>query len=195
MKLEQLLERLASAQTCEHKIAWRSAKELVLEAPQDINLYPLRKAVGSLPLDKLLMGTESERDKRRLKATLDRTLKDAQAILDRWAVYSRKGKEHTLNSALLLIPEDAPPAVVLDATASQSELWEVLGDRANIRPVPQDARSYANVTLHVCRWNGMGKHKMRRRLTNASPASSRTLKKGLDQIGRCFSALIRALNT
>lgn len=81
-------------------------------------------------------------------------------MLDRWAVYSRKGKEHTLNSALLLIPENAPPAVVLDATASQSELWEVLGERARIQPVPQDARSYANVTLHVCRWNGMGKHRM-----------------------------------
>lgn len=160
IKLETLLEGLASSVSSEHKIAWGSGIMSELEAPNDIDLYPLSVALQSLRLDELVIGKESSQDRNRLRGIMVSTLRDAQAILDRWAVYSRKGKEHTLNSALLLIPEDAPPAVVLDATASQSELWEVLGDRANVRPVPQDARSYANVTLHVCRWNGMGKHKM-----------------------------------
>jgi hypothetical protein len=160
IKLETLLEGFASSVSSKHKIAWGPEIDSEIEAPREIDLYPLRVALRSLRLDQLVIGKDSSQDRDRLMGIIDRTFKDAQAVLDRWAVYSRKGKEHTLNSALLLIPEDAPPAVVLDATASQSELWEILGDRANVRPVPQDARSYANVTLHVCRWDGMGKHKM-----------------------------------
>lgn len=159
-KLQTLLERLASSATNEHKVVWVSDAATELDAPLDVDLYALRQAVRLLPLDRLLIGKESSRDRGHLRNIIDKTFKDAQAILERWTVYSRNGREHTLNSALLLIPDDAPAAVVLDATASQSELWEILGDRANVRPVPQDARNYSNVTLHVCRWNGVGKGKM-----------------------------------
>jgi hypothetical protein len=69
----------------------------------------------------------------------------------------------------------------LDATASQSELWEVLGERARIQPVPQDARSYANVTLHVCRWNGMGKHRM---IKEADKRFARLIKNLEERLGQ-----------
>jgi hypothetical protein len=152
--LERLLFDMSDGAHHRDKLIWATP-------PKQIDLGPLRVAMSKLPLDKAFMGKESDSDRKRLRSVIDNHLRDAQAILDRWAVYSKKGTLHTLNSALLLIPDDAPPAVVLDATASQSELWEILGDRARIAVTPADARNYRNVTLHVCRAKGMGKHKMR----------------------------------
>ena len=87
---------------------------------------------------------------------MDMNLKSIQAICSRHAWYSRKGKFDTLNSSRLLLPEPFPVHVVaLDATAGQEVTWELLGkDRVVRPPTPKDARSYANVTLHVSRVKG-----------------------------------------
>jgi hypothetical protein len=80
-----------------------------------IDLDHSAKAVGSLPLDGFVLHKGSDANRRRVKVSIDDTLKDAQALFDGWAMYSRKAKQRTMNNSLLLIPETAPPAVVLDA--------------------------------------------------------------------------------
>ena len=51
---------------------------------------------------------------------------------------------------------------MLDATAKQNFLWTLLGSRALLVPIPQGARSYGNVSLHIARSScGLGKGKMR----------------------------------
>jgi hypothetical protein len=96
-------------------------------------------------------------------ARMDMNLKSVQAICSRHAWYSRKGKFDTLNSSRLLLPEPFPVHVVaLDAPAGQEVTWELLGKDRVVQPAtPRDARSYANVTLHVSRVKGsLGKTRM-----------------------------------
>ena len=79
----------------------------------------------------------------------------------RWAYYSQKGRDGTLNSSRLLIPDDLPGPVVLDATATQNFLWTLLEQRAEIASIPQGARNYAQVTLRVAQVpGGLGKGAM-----------------------------------
>ena len=80
--------------------------------------------------------------------------------MELWGYYVKKGDHHTFNVSVLALPEKLPGPVVLDATATQNFIWELLEDRALIEPVPTGARSYRNVTIYVARANGLGKGKM-----------------------------------
>lgn len=79
-----------------------------------------------------------------------------------WSYFAKAGDHVTFNSARFMVPrEDIPGPVVLDATASQDFVYELLGKQAVIVPAARGARSYANVTLHVARTSaGLGKGKM-----------------------------------
>lgn len=93
---------------------------------------------------------------------VDKTVSGAEAIMSRCAYYAKVGVDHSCNWARLLIPVDLPSTVVLDATATQQVLWELLGDRAVIVPIPPGARCYERVRLHVARTAaGIGKTKMK----------------------------------
>jgi hypothetical protein len=89
---------------------------------------------------------------------LDANLKSVQAICGRWAWYARSGKYDTLNASRLIVPEPFPLNVVcLDATARQEVLWKLLGKENVVRPkLPENVRSYAQVTLNVARVSGGG---------------------------------------
>jgi hypothetical protein len=97
-----------------------------------------------------------------MSAQLDRDLKSVQSIVTRWGWYSRKGKQDTLNSSRLLLPEPFPVNVVaLDATARQEILWEMLGrDRVERPASPKGVRDYSSVKLYVSRARGLGKGEM-----------------------------------
>ena len=131
-----------------------------LSFPKAYAMGPLREAMASIRYDLKALRKASPYDRQRIAANVDRTLKNCEAIMARWAYYYRKGEDHTFNSSLLLIPPGLPGPVILDATASQNFLWKLLGSRAEIADVPPGTRTYANVTIHVARGSGLGKTKM-----------------------------------
>jgi hypothetical protein len=142
------------------RIAWRGPHDAPFEAAQAYPMGPLREAMGGIRYDLKAVHKDSPFDRLRVAARVDRTLKDCEAIMARWAHYYRKGTDDTFNSSQLLIPPGLPGPVVLDATASQNFLWGLLGSRAEVAEVPAGTRTYANVTIHVARGSGLGKTKM-----------------------------------
>jgi len=116
--------------------------------------------MASLRYDHIALHKESPLDRKRIAGIVDKTLGDTESILVKFAWYAKKGDHNSLNAANLLIPPDLPSPVVLDATAKQNFLWELLEDKADIKPIPSNTRSYRNVTLHVARAKGVGKNAM-----------------------------------
>lgn len=143
------------------KVVWRGVQDGRTVFPNSLSMAPLRKAMAAIRYDHKVLRKESPLDRKRIAAVVDATLKNCESIMARWAYYYRKGQEDTFNSSQLLIPPGLPGPVVLDATASQNFLWELLGSRAEIANVPEGTRVYGNVTLHVARASGLGKTRMK----------------------------------
>ncbi|MBI1619673.1 hypothetical protein [Aquamicrobium zhengzhouense] len=180
------LERLVT--TLDYMEFAGRAKEGMLwkERPADEEIYwPRSMSMGSLieeirrlPLDLDILHRSDPRERLCLCEQFVNTLQSCDRILCGWAYYRRSGDWRTLNHAELLIPVDLPGPVVLDATASQNMLWELLGDLVE-RPVfPSRARSYRNVRLHVAYARGLGKESME--------------KKGKERLPRLFAHLERS---
>jgi hypothetical protein len=75
-----------------------------------------------------------------------------------FAYYFKSGEQHSINSATYLLPPELPGAVILDATANNDVLYQMLQGRVYIAPIPPNVRDYGNVTLHVARTgSGLGK--------------------------------------
>jgi hypothetical protein len=142
------------------RIVWRGGAESRVRFPGAHAMGALREELADRRYDLSVLHKDSARDRQRIAENVDRTLKDCEAIMARWAYYSRMGNDDTFNSSQLLIPRGLPGPVILDATASQNFLWKLLGPRAEIADVPPNTRSYANVTVHVARGSGLGKTKM-----------------------------------
>lgn len=124
---------------------------------------------------------------------LDQTLAAAEAVLDRWAYFTLKGKLPTLNSSALLVPLDAPGPVVLDATAREDFIYELMGDRAVIIPTPPGVRDYSSVTLHVARITGIGKGTMVERAKTRFPRLIEDLTKRLTPDRSVFFCVHKAV--
>ncbi|BBZ94527.1 hypothetical protein ACMA5K_27155 [Bradyrhizobium diazoefficiens] len=139
------------------KLMWRDggASEVLNAAPAAMK--PLREAMRKVKYDRRIREGNT---KRNIAKLVEDTLASVQALADRWAYYTRIGKDHSLNSSTLTVSYAVPGAVVLDATASQNFLWELFQGRAQIEPVCAGARNYRNVTLHVARAKGVGKTTM-----------------------------------
>lgn len=129
-------------------------------AEVNTDMHHLRAAMRATPYDRVTIGQENGSHRKRIAERVDRTLEGAQSVLERWAFYARSGAEHSVNSAALLVPDSVPGAVVLDATAKQNFLWELLPNRAEIVPVRSGARTYRTVNLHIARARGIGKASM-----------------------------------
>ena len=142
------------------RIVWRGVRDERINHLATPPMRPLREAMLAIRYDIVGLRKDSLHDRQRIAANVDRTLKDCEAILARWAYYYRKGNDDTFNSSQLLIPPGLPGPVVLDATASQNFLWKLLGSRAEIAEIPDGTRTYSNVTIHVARGSGLGKTKM-----------------------------------
>lgn len=142
------------------RVVWRGVLDNRIQFPDCLNMAPLRAAMSDLRYDQIVLRKESVLDRQRIADIVDRTLKNVESVMSKWSYYAKKGKEHSFNSSQLLIPDDLPAPVVLDATANQNFLWELLEDRADIKPIPSKTRSYQNVTLHIARATGVGKTAM-----------------------------------
>ena len=143
------------------RMAWKDAEDIQAGFPGECAMGTLREAMAGLLYDNIALGKSSIADRNKIAKRVDDTLRDCEAVLKRWAYYHRKGRDTTLNSSQLLIPPDFPGAVVLDATATQNFLWQLLGDRAEIVPIPKGTRNYRYVNFHVARADGLGKGKMK----------------------------------
>ncbi|NSL72448.1 hypothetical protein C6Y62_11575 [Hyphomicrobium sulfonivorans] len=164
-KIREMMEKIAifhaePANSITAQIVWREGYDDYRKNPAAYDMGALRDAMASIRYDLITLQKDSLYDRQRIAAKVDRTLKDCEAIMRRWAYYYRKGKDDTFNSSQLLIPPGLPGPVVLDATASQNFSWRLLGTRANIAAIPTGTRNYANVKIHVARGNGVGKGKM-----------------------------------
>jgi hypothetical protein len=125
-----------------------------------VNLGALRAAMLKLPYDHYVGKADAE-DCARIAARIDKTLADAEAVLDQHAYFALKGNDQTLNSSALLVPLDATGPVVLDATAQEDFIYKLMEDRAAIIPTPPGVRNYSTVTLHVAfTGSGTGKSAM-----------------------------------
>src|SRR5262249_16423127 len=102
------------------RVVWRAVHDGRIKFPQPYALGPLREAMSPLRYDLMTLRKDSPCDRQRIAGIVDDTLRSCEAIMARWAYYYRKGKEDTFNSSQLLIPQDLPGPVVLDATASQN---------------------------------------------------------------------------
>lgn len=130
---------------------WKENKLLIME---------LRRRMSRIKYDDILISGEDPSIRKRTAQRIDRTLEAYEAIGSGFAFSAMVGGKQTYNTARLIMPEDLPGPVVLDATAKQEVLWELIGKRAHLRdPVP-NVRSYRNVRLHVSRSRATGKQSM-----------------------------------
>jgi hypothetical protein len=133
-----------------------------------VDLGGLRSEMLKLPYDQRL-GKNDDKDRKSIASRIDKTLAAAQAVIDRWAYFALKGTQPTLNSSAFLVPWDVPGPVVLDATAREDFIYQLMEDCAVIIPTPPGVRNYSSATLHVARTMGIGKATMVERAKTRFP--------------------------
>lgn len=162
-RLKTIIEFVDFDQQGRERMLWREGSGSEIYWPDGMTMTSLVEEINRLPLDQIVLHSEDRLVRQRLREQYATTLRSCESALCRWAYYKRSGQWDTLNSAELLMPVDLPGPVVLDATASQNMMWELLGDRV-VRPTfPGKARTYRNVKLHVAYARGLGQEKMEAR--------------------------------
>jgi hypothetical protein len=154
--LEVREKQVAEGGTPGKEVLW-ACKASNPDLPVSYDLSKLKRELSKHDFDKELFNRENHTSDKPIKVIIDDVLRCSHAILQGWCLYAKLGNEHTLITALRLIPDDAPPAVILDATARQSVAWELMGANASVIPAPVGVRSYEHVKLHVARARGLGK--------------------------------------
>jgi hypothetical protein len=155
--------------------------------PDETSMTPLRRALKEMRLDRELLRRNDAEQNKKLIARYDTILRDIQATLENWNWYANKLRDHTINTARLIVPDDISGAVVLDATASSNLIYRLFGDRVEIIPTPSNARSYANVTLHVSMGHAVGKTTLVR---NAKEATEKLIENLQGNLGRDRSVFV-----
>lgn len=131
-----------------------------IQPPEFRDLSRLREAMRGIQYDQLALNEADDRWRLSLARKVDETLREAQSVMEQWAYYAKKGNEHSINSATLLVLASIPGPVVLDATANANFLWELFEGRSCVIPTPPKVRDHSSATLHVARATGLGKHSM-----------------------------------
>ena len=137
-------------------------KQRDVPLPDEVDFTLLRHAMKRVRLD-VLQGRDDLELNRHLTRRNDQILKHVHATLAQWRWYAKCMGTHTLNTARLIIPMEACGACILDATASSNLIYLLLDSRADIVPVPSQARYYGNVTLHVSKGHSVGKYSLKNR--------------------------------
>jgi hypothetical protein len=170
--LEHLFERLheVSAQT-----GVRPMSVLVNDATAKERLDTFERTYGEAP-DHLTPLREYMREHRYVGSKRRQTFNDANeracsdadrlfgqisALMESFVLYSKSGDSHSLSTARLLVPVDSQGCVVLDATADNSPLYDMLDVKRH--ELPTDARRYDRVTFHVSHGHSVGKSSMAKR--------------------------------
>ncbi len=133
------------------------------------DMAALQQAMKALPYDTMVLNEHNTSSRDRIWRKVRDILTQAEAVMEQWAYYAKKGNEHSINSAAFLIPRDVPGPVVLDATANANFLWDLFGPKAQVVPTPSKVRDYSTVTLHISRATGLGKHTMVKNLKTRFP--------------------------
>lgn len=134
-----------------------------ISMPEYCDFTPLRRRLKDIRFDQQLLAKADRDENKGIIKRYDRILKDVEMTIANWNYYARKGREHTINTADLIVPEDITGAVVLDATASSNLIYQLFDSKAEMIPLPAQARNYVNVTMHVSRGHAVGKTKMRKK--------------------------------
>ncbi len=138
-------------------------------AAEDCDLSDLRREFSKLPFDELVLKKIDAVECARLRRRYDGILKAAQSVIVQWRWYARHMKEHTLNTARLIIPDGSVGAVVLDATAQRNVLYEVFDRKVDVIRPPATPRRYDNVTLHYSTGHRVGKVHLRKHGADEAP--------------------------
>jgi hypothetical protein len=146
-------------------------------APAAIDFKPLISAMNKLPYDRIVRRRSDHKVRRQLAEDVAETITAVEACLDQFAYYSKSGEWHSINSAALAVPLNAPGPVVLDATARANFLWDLFEEKHERVMVPANVRDYTTVTLHVAWGSGLGKTTMAARIKERLPR----IKKGLEE--------------
>ncbi|WP_038035422.1 hypothetical protein [Thioalkalivibrio sp. ALE30] len=186
--LERDLKAIQKDQAYATRLLSSEAKELA----KTWDFSNLRQALRKTPWDDLVIRSEDGRHRKSIGERVDKTLEAAQATLEQWHYYSRKGKDHTLNTASLVIPDNDIGAVILDATASQNLLYRLFQEKAILKPVIR-ARSYAGVRLHVARCRGVGKTGMTKEASPRTKALMSNLANRIPDSANVFVCSHKAL--
>jgi hypothetical protein len=114
-------------------------------------LRMLREAMSGVDFDPSLYKEDAPN-------IVDEILQDVEAMFANFAYYYKSGEEHSINGAIYLLPQGLPGAVILDATAKNDLLYDLLKGRVYVATIPTNVRDYSNVTVHVARTSsGLGK--------------------------------------
>src|SRR5258706_7543181 len=128
------------------QLLWGEGSERIT---QELRL--LREALGGVAFDPSLYKEDAPE-------VVDEILQDVEAMFASFAYYYKSGEQHSINSATYLLPPGLPGAVILDATANNDILYQLLKDRVYVATIPPNVRDYSNVTVHVARTSsGLGK--------------------------------------
>ncbi|WP_412032881.1 hypothetical protein ACLIR7_13095 [Nitratireductor aquimarinus] len=141
--------------------------------------HALRRAMLRKKHDNDILRYEDKLARSKLRERVDNVFLMLEAMRAGGGYRSRTKGKITIHSPQLLIPKELPGPVILDATASQDPLWELLGDRLSLVPEVEGVRSYKNVTLRVAWIENAGKHSLVRQkeknLTNLFDSISKDL--------------------
>ena len=110
--------------------------------------------------DRLIKGGDDASLRMSVASRVDRTLKAYEAFNLGAAYRTELAGTATIHASRLLLPDNLKGPVILDATAEQEPLWELLGERVRIAKKVEGARNYRNVRLHVARASAVGKSGM-----------------------------------
>lgn len=155
---------------CAMSMIWKRGRPCA-----SVDFSPLISAMSALPYDRIVYARSSTKDRIRLAERVAETITAVQSCVDQFAYYAKSGKWHSINSAALAVPLNAPGPVVLDATARANFLWDLFEEKYERPVVPSHARDYGSVTLHVARGTGLGKNAMIERIKDRLPRVSRAI--------------------
>ena len=173
--LEELLVTIARmAKEQKDQQQGQPAKERVLSRgelpmPTDFDMTGLRRALKDLRLDRTILRMDDQQANRKLIVQYDTVLKDIETTLSNWSWYYKKLKDHTMNTARLIVPDDIEGACILDATASSNLIYQLFDSKVDVIPVPSNARSYSNVKLHISMGHAVGKTTLREKGKDEAP--------------------------
>ena len=194
-RISEAAEKSGNSSASKSRIVWESkrlADHGLTEA--DIpSLDGLREALDGFRFDLATLHKTSPSDQARITAQVEKTLTSIEELWVKFSWYAKQGKEHSLNASELLIPDDLPAPVVLDATAKATFLWRLLDDRAYIVPINRDSRNYSSVTLHVGRARAIGKTAMIKHGEERIPRVIQNLQETLPEHSKVFLCVHKAV--
>jgi hypothetical protein len=113
------------------------------------NIKPLLEAIKEDRIKKEKDLASSQSSIKIPKQLISKALENLINITSLQGFFSISGNSFLLTAVRILLPDEIPNAVILDATAKYNVIYNLLGDLANIIDVPKNVRNYSNVTLNV----------------------------------------------